>query len=75
MIEVYVIKLNSCETLNYIPMYHIWIKDIARYKYTHLFSEKVDTTNFCSLKKADTAQFFNEKVDMTKVKRGDYKFS
>ena len=31
MIEGYVAKLNSYETLNYIPMYLIWIKVIARY--------------------------------------------
>ena len=72
MIEGHVVKLNSCEILNYIPTYLIWIKDIARYQYTHLFSEKVDTTNSVVLK-----QFFNEKADITKIyskKGGDYEF-
>ena len=40
MIEGYVDELNSCETLNHMPMYLIRIKDIARYQYTHLFFEK-----------------------------------
>ena len=87
MIEGYVAKLGSCETLNYIPMYLIRVKDIARYQHRLLFSERADTTNVCSLQKADTAHFLNEKVDRINFcneqaditnfynkKRGDYEF-
>ena len=61
MIEGYVDELNSCETLNHILMYLIWIKDIARYQCAHLLSEKVDTTNFCSLKKLVLHNFLMKK--------------
>ena len=45
-----VAKVNCCETLSYIPIYLLRVKDTARYQYTLLLSGKVDTANFCSAK-------------------------
>ena len=43
-------KVNCCETLNYIPIYLLRVKDIARYPYTLLLSGKMDTANLCGAK-------------------------
>ena len=76
--EGYVAKVHCCETLNYIPIYLLRVKDTARYQYTLLLSGKVDTANSCSakmwrphtfvIKKADSTNFctVSQKADPTK---------
>jgi hypothetical protein len=65
-------KVNSSETLTYIPMYPHSGKDNTRYEKSGLQTfvmKKVDTTNFCILKKRTPQNLVMLKADTTNFSR------